>query len=356
MGEYFFNFWRWLQNAAQQAAIAEAPAVMTAAGQKVNRNTGKVEYNHQNDEGVKQLRSNLAAIGEAGANSPGTVEAVELGYNAVRHPQQTYRAAKRTYRAAKSLIQPVRKKIIKALKSKSQVNVHNAPQLETPPQEIDIDIPDIQSPQSPRWSGELMQALDDVGYRQHYIINPFESEEEVWRRVRELQRGAQQIRLRQKTPIELSERDIAIQKAMADAGPNSTYSLAYFNMSPRQAYEAAMQDWQNIPVGSSFALINDGALSTDSAPMVYGMMSRFGDEAELVPVMTSTGKQVMQTLNGLGRTTGASAIKRINAKIDLLNKTRRLNLPYSAVDPTSGTIMIPSVYGKRIIPSIKNIQ
>lgn len=239
---------------------------MTAAGQKVNRNTGKVEYNHQNDEGVKQLRSNLAAIGEAGASSPGTVEAVELGYNAVRHPQQTYRAAK-------SLIQPVRKKIIKALK-----------------------------------------------------------------------------------PIELSERDIAIQKAMADAGPNSTYSLAYFNMSPRQAYEAAMQDWQNIPVGSSFALINDGALSTDSAPMVYGMMSRFGDEAELVPVMTSTGKQVMQTLNGLGRTTGASAIKRINAKIDLLNKTRGLNLPYSAVDPTSGTIMIPSVYGKRIIPRIKNIQ
>lgn len=90
MSEELLKFWIWLQNAAQQAAIAEAPSVMTAAGQKINRNTGKVEYNHANDKDVKQLRSNLAAIGEAGASAPGTAEAIELGYNIVRHPKQTY--------------------------------------------------------------------------------------------------------------------------------------------------------------------------------------------------------------------------------------------------------------------------
>lgn len=94
MGEGLLKFWRWLQNAAQQAAVAEAPAVMTAAGQKINRNTRKVEYNHQNDKGVKQLRSNLADIGEAGATAPGAAKAIETGYNIVRHPKKTYQAAK----------------------------------------------------------------------------------------------------------------------------------------------------------------------------------------------------------------------------------------------------------------------
>jgi len=121
-------------------------------------------------------------------------------------------------------------------------------------------------------------------------------------------------------------------------------------MSPRSAYERAMSDWQHIPVGSSFALIDDGALSTDSAPMVYGMMSRFKDEAELIPIMTDDGTQVMQSLNGLGNATGQSAIKRINMKIDNLNRTAGLNLPHSAIDPTSGEIMIPSVYAKRVKP------
>lgn len=96
MGEHLLNFWRWLQNAAQQAAIAEAPAVMTAAGHKINRSTGKVEYNHQDDKDVKQLRSNLSTIGEAGVSAPGTAEALELGYNVVRHPKQTYKAVKYT--------------------------------------------------------------------------------------------------------------------------------------------------------------------------------------------------------------------------------------------------------------------
>lgn len=94
MGDHLLNFWEWLQNAAQQAAIVEAPAVMTAAGHKIDRSTKKVQYNHANDKDVKQLRSNLAAIGEAGINAPGAAKALELGYNIVRHPKQSYRAAK----------------------------------------------------------------------------------------------------------------------------------------------------------------------------------------------------------------------------------------------------------------------
>lgn len=90
MGESLISFWRWLQNAVQQAAIVEAPAVMTAAGHKINRSTGKVEYNHANDKNVKQLRQNLATIGEAAVTAPGAAEALELGYNVVRHPKQTY--------------------------------------------------------------------------------------------------------------------------------------------------------------------------------------------------------------------------------------------------------------------------
>lgn len=121
MGEHLLNFWRWLQNAAQQAAIAEAPAVMTAAGHKINRSTGKVEYNHQDDKDVKQLRSNLAAIGEAGVTAPDAAKALELGYNIVRHPKQTYKAVK---------------KIIKSTKSSN-----NPQKLETPPKEIILDTP-----------------------------------------------------------------------------------------------------------------------------------------------------------------------------------------------------------------------
>ena len=106
MGEEFLKFWRWMQNAAQQAAIAEAPAVMTAAGHKINRTTKKVEYNHVDDKDVKQLRSNLTAIGEAGVNAPGAAKAVELGYNVVRHPKQTYKAAKHTVSYLRKNIKP----------------------------------------------------------------------------------------------------------------------------------------------------------------------------------------------------------------------------------------------------------
>ena len=112
MGENLLKFWRWLQNVAQQAVIVEAPAIMTAAGQKINRNTRKVEYDHQNDKDVKQLRHNLAAIGEAGATAPGAAKAIETGYNVVRHPKETYRAARRLIKSTKSLLKPRNNSIV----------------------------------------------------------------------------------------------------------------------------------------------------------------------------------------------------------------------------------------------------
>ena len=135
MGEQLLKFWRWLQNAAQQAAIAEAPAVLTAAGQKINRNTGKVEYDHTNDKGVKQLRSNLAKIGDAGLSAPGAAEAIELGYNIVRHPQQSYRAVKKAG-------QVVKKKMTNLVKSS-----HQPAQLQSPlkPRYSDINDTPIES-------------------------------------------------------------------------------------------------------------------------------------------------------------------------------------------------------------------
>ena len=108
MGEHLLEFWRWLQNATQQAAIAEAPAVMTAAGHKINRTTNKVEYNHAYDKDVKQLRSNLTAIGEAGVNAPGAAKALELGYNIVRHPKQTYKATKHAVSYLRKNLRPIK--------------------------------------------------------------------------------------------------------------------------------------------------------------------------------------------------------------------------------------------------------
>ena len=57
--------WNWLKNAAQVAAIAENPTVMTAAGWRVDSRTGKAIQDKQNDKEVKQLRRNLATIGKA---------------------------------------------------------------------------------------------------------------------------------------------------------------------------------------------------------------------------------------------------------------------------------------------------
>lgn len=66
---------------------------MTASGWRVDRN-GKAVQDQQNSPAVKQLRDNLATIGEAATIAPTGVKDIELAYQAVRHPVQMARAVK----------------------------------------------------------------------------------------------------------------------------------------------------------------------------------------------------------------------------------------------------------------------
>lgn len=92
-GKVLKKMWNTLSNATQVAQITEAPSVMTASGWRVDRN-GKAVQDQQNSPAVKQLRDNLATIGEAATIAPTGVKDIELAYQAVRHPVQTARAVK----------------------------------------------------------------------------------------------------------------------------------------------------------------------------------------------------------------------------------------------------------------------
>lgn len=59
-----------LSDATIRASIAENPAVMTASGQRIDRD-GSVSFDHQDDPGVKQLRENLVEIGTGGLTAMG---------------------------------------------------------------------------------------------------------------------------------------------------------------------------------------------------------------------------------------------------------------------------------------------
>ena len=59
-----------LSNATIRASIAENPAVMTASGQRIERD-GSVTFDHQDEPGVKQLRENLVDIGIGGLSAMG---------------------------------------------------------------------------------------------------------------------------------------------------------------------------------------------------------------------------------------------------------------------------------------------
>lgn len=78
----------WLGNSIQATSIIESPAVMTAAGWKIDRN-GQVKQDQQTTKGVKQLRNNITTIGEAGITAPTMVGDIEGFYNIIRHPKQT---------------------------------------------------------------------------------------------------------------------------------------------------------------------------------------------------------------------------------------------------------------------------
>ena len=95
LGTLLKKGWNWFKDSNQVAAIAESPAVMTASGWRVDKNN-KVKQDQQNTKEVKQLRNNLATIGEAGIAAPTMVGDVEGLYNVVRHPVQTYNTIKST--------------------------------------------------------------------------------------------------------------------------------------------------------------------------------------------------------------------------------------------------------------------
>ena len=82
------KIWNWSSNVAQVGQVAENPAVMTASGWRVGKN-GQVKQDQQNNKSVKQLRSNLTKIGEAGVTAPTMVEDIETLYNIIRHPVQS---------------------------------------------------------------------------------------------------------------------------------------------------------------------------------------------------------------------------------------------------------------------------
>ena len=100
--------------------------------------------------------------------------------------------------------------------------------------------------------------------------------------------------------------------------PGDMTSLSYFNMTPKQVMGQAMQDMNDIPVGSRF-LVNN--LSTDSYPLVIHMLdSKISPNFKLNPV---TDRIV---LNGMGNLHGQAAVDRINKKLQQLEMQRGMSL------------------------------
>lgn len=95
--------WNWLKNATQVAAIAENPAVMTAAGWTVDSRTGKASQDSFNTPERNRLSDNLATIGEVGIMAPTIVGDLEGVYGILRHPKQTFNLFLSRFRKPKSI-------------------------------------------------------------------------------------------------------------------------------------------------------------------------------------------------------------------------------------------------------------
>lgn len=76
---------------------------MTASGWRIDRN-GKAVQDQQNDPAVRQLRSNLATIGEAALTGPTAVKDIQFAYQVVRHPVQTARTVKQLVGKGKDVV------------------------------------------------------------------------------------------------------------------------------------------------------------------------------------------------------------------------------------------------------------
>lgn len=131
LGDYIKRGWEALRNSNAVAAIAENPAVMMAAGWRIDKN-GKAIQDKQNDRDVKQLRENLATLGEGAISAPTTVGDIEatLGatkavYNAVRHPIKTIKAAKKGKNNVNALVDRIIQGRDAAVKYKSSPEYKN---------------------------------------------------------------------------------------------------------------------------------------------------------------------------------------------------------------------------------------
>ena len=102
---------RWLRNAVLGATMADQPAMMTASGWRQNEK-GDYVQDQQNDPHVKQLRNNLANIGETAMTAPTVVGDITGVYNIIRHPRQAINTIKDTLKDATYFIKNPRAKKI----------------------------------------------------------------------------------------------------------------------------------------------------------------------------------------------------------------------------------------------------
>lgn len=110
------SFWNKLNNAIRAAAVFENPSVMTAAGYRVTRD-GRAVQDQTYNKGVKQLRKNLAIIGENSIAAPTAAKDVELLYNVARHPIQSARAVKQVAKSIGSFAKDLGKRSTSKIKN-----------------------------------------------------------------------------------------------------------------------------------------------------------------------------------------------------------------------------------------------
>lgn len=136
-------------------------------------------------------------------------------------------------------------------------------------------------------------------------------------------------------------------------------ALAYFNMSPEQAFKQANWDFAALGHGDVFNITDDFGLSTDSYPLSLMMMARHQNKGLIIPKILKDGKNQFQILNDSGKTrkklrTGevvdipsTERLKILNNQIRKFNKNTGLNLPDAYYDDAWRRFVVPSVGFRR---------
>lgn len=120
--------WNWFKNASQVAAIAENPAVMTAAGWTIDSKTGKAKQDKFNTPERNKLADNLAVIGEAAITAPTLSSDIGTITTAIRHPVQTVKAINKGITNATKYVKntnKINKELRKGIKENSVLESYN---------------------------------------------------------------------------------------------------------------------------------------------------------------------------------------------------------------------------------------